>query len=268
MIFKRSNGKRISRGWLLVGLTVVFVIGSGAYFLTAGIRDTKKLEQTLIDRFGLAYTYTPSPDGSIAPERTEAFIRVRNALQSACTSYQAVLAGIGGLDKLESDQELSAGKSAKTGLKGFKSVFSIGPEMVAFVGRRNQALLDENMGLGEYLYIYLTSYAEQLAAEPASAEPGMEEAYVSDRAREEYARILANQLLALETAGPADLAVNLRMELSALKDSLQTSPWPVVPAGKARESLAPYQEQLAGLYCSGIVRTELLQKNRGFQLDG
>jgi len=35
-----------------------------------------------------------------------------------------------------------------------------------------------------------------------------------------------------------------------------------------RESLAPYQERLAELYCAGIVKIELLQKNRGLNLDG
>jgi hypothetical protein len=35
-----------------------------------------------------------------------------------------------------------------------------------------------------------------------------------------------------------------------------------------RESLAPYRERLAELYCAGIVKIELLQKNRGLNLEG
>jgi hypothetical protein len=34
------------------------------------------------------------------------------------------------------------------------------------------------------------------------------------------------------------------------------------------ETLAPYQERLEKLYCSGIVKTELLQKNRGLNFKG
>jgi hypothetical protein len=32
--------------------------------------------------------------------------------------------------------------------------------------------------------------------------------------------------------------------------------------------LAPYQQQLDELYCSGLVKLELLQKNRGLQFEG
>ena len=144
--------------------------------------------------------------------------------------------------------------------------------MVSFSTTRNQALLNEDMGLGEYLYIYLTTYGEQLANEPTSSFSDMEEAYISDRARKEFAQILTNQLLALQsselnTTDP-DLERNLESEIEALKDGSHSSPWPNGPVGKARESLAPYQQQLGGLYCSGIVKIELLQKNRGFNLEG
>ena len=73
----KSSGK--GKGCLLTALTIAFVIVSGFYFLTAGIRDAKQLEQTLIDRFGWAEDYTPPLDGSIDPQRIEAFIRVREA---------------------------------------------------------------------------------------------------------------------------------------------------------------------------------------------
>ena len=128
------------------------------------------------------------------------------------------------------------------------------------------------MGLGEYLYIYLTTYGEQLANEPTSGFSGMEEAYISDRAREEFTQILINQLLALQSSesitSDPDLERNLRLEIKALQDGTHESPWPNGPVGKTRESLAPYQQKLSGLYCPGIVKIELLQKNRGFNLEG
>ena len=82
-----------------------FVITSGYYFLTKGIREAKQIEQTLIDRFGPTDDYLPPLDGSIDPLRIKAFIRVREALQADCADYQAVLLGIKALDELEADQE-------------------------------------------------------------------------------------------------------------------------------------------------------------------
>lgn len=267
---KKSKSKR--RGFLLTTLVIVFVVASGFYFLTAGVRSAKRVEQTLIDRFDWAENYTPAISGFIEPQRIEAFIRVREALQPRCLDYQAVLTSIGELEKLDSDQEKPASEAASTGFQAMKSAFSAGPRMLEFSTTRNQALLSENMGLGEYLHIYLTTYGKQLANEANSDFSATEEAYISDRTREEFAQILTNQLRELQkselAASYPDLETDLQMEIDALKDVSYMSPWPNGPIGKARESLAPYQQQLAGLYCSGIVRIELLQKNRGFNLDG
>jgi hypothetical protein len=266
----KQKGSR--KGCLIITLTISFVIASGFYFLTAGVRDAKHIEQTLVDRFGWAEEYTPPLDGSIELQRIEAFIRVREAVQTDCTDYQAVLMSINELDKLETDQESSPSEAASTGLQGLKSAFSAGPRMVKFSTTRNQALLAEEMGLGEYLYIYLTTYGEQLARESVSDFSNMEEAYVSERARKEYAQILTNQLLALQAgeqqSSSPTLVTDLWAEIEALTNGLRTSPWPNGPTGKTRESLAPYHQHLVSLYCSGIVKIELLQKNRGFQLEG
>jgi len=258
--------------WLIISLTTIFVVSSGIFFLTSGIRDAKRVEQILIDRFGWADQYTPSPDGSISPQRIEAFIRIREALQPDCVDYQAVLTSITQLEQLETDQESSTTDAASAGLQGLKSAFSAGPRMVKFSTNRNQALLNEEMGIGEYLYIYLTSYGEQLAKESDSAFSNMEEAYVSDRAKREFVQILSNQQLALQTSGLQStypgLDKDLQAEINALKDGSHSAPWPNGPIGKAQESLALYQSQLTDLYCSGIVRIELLQKNRGLNFDG
>lgn len=242
------------------------------YFLTAGVRDAKRIEQTLIDRFGWAETFAPAIDGSITVQRIEAFIRVREALQSDCADYQAVLTSISSLDNLETDKDSTSAEKTATGFQASKSIFGAGPRMVSFSTTRNRALLDEDMGLGEYLYIYLNTYAEQLAAESTSVFSGMEEAYVSERARKEFTQILMNQLLALQASGLQEsypgLEAKLQTEIEALKNGTHTSPWPNGPPDNARVSLNPYQGHLAGLYCSGIVKIELLQKNRGFNFEG
>ena len=269
---KPKEAKTKLKGYLVISFIIVFVVTSGVFFLTAGIRDAKRVEQTLIDRLGWADQYTPSPDGSISPQRIESFIRIREILQPDCADYQAVLTSIAKLEQMETDEESSSSDTASAGLQGLKSAFSAGPRMVKFSTNRNQALLKEEMGIGEYLYIYLTSYGEQLAKEPASAFSNMEEAYVSERARREFVQILSNQQLALQTnelqSTYPGLDEDLQAEINALKDGSHSAPWPNGPIGKARESLIPYQSQLNDLYCSGIVRIELLQKNRGLNFEG
>lgn len=265
------NGKKGRIGPILTLATVAFFLVAGIYFVLAPTREAKRLEQSLIDQYDWANKYTPSIDGSILPQRVEGFIRVREALQPNCHDYQGILDGVIAIESIETDQEMSPVEKTSTGIRGFMGIFGTLPAMVEFMEIRNTSLLAEEMGLGEYIYIYLATYGEQLATESDSSYSDMEEAYISPRTRDEFVQILANQLAALEATGPEaspeGLIADLRAEIEAIEDGSHLSPWPNGPTGITRRSLAPYREQLMDLYCAGIVGIELQQKNRGFSFD-
>lgn len=267
---KKNKSGRI--GPILTLATLAFFLVAGVYYLVAQTRESKRLEQALNERYDWANKYTPPIDGSVSPQRLQAFIRVRQAVQPNCADYQGILDDLIGLETIEANQKMSPVKKVSKGIGGVINIFSVGPKLLEFLETRNRSLLAEEMGLGEYIYLYLAAYGEQLANESASPYSGMDEAYISPRARDEFVQILGNQLVALEAAGQETssegLIADLRGEIEALKDGSHSSPWPNGPAGKTRESLAPYQEQLADLYCSGIVEIELQQKNRGFNFEG
>ena len=138
------------RGWRLLALaTVLFFIVAGIYFVIIPVQESKRHEQILIERFGWANKYTPVINGSIPPQRIEAFIRVREAVQTSCADYQVILDNIIGLEALETDQEMPSAEKASKGLDSFKSMFSAAPKMLAFMDASNTTLLSEEMGLGE-----------------------------------------------------------------------------------------------------------------------
>jgi hypothetical protein len=251
---------------------IVFFLAAGIYFLLGSTRESKRLEQNLIDRFGWAGEYTPSIEGNLSQQRMQAFIRVRQAVQPSCSDYQDVLNGIIGLTEIETDAELSGEEKASRGLGGIKSMIGVGPKLIQFMDARNGTLLTEEMGLGEYMYIYLAVYGQHLAKASGSPYADMEEAYISTRTRDEYVQILKNQVAALakadSNAGMQNLSAQLGLEIQALEDGSHPSPWPDGPPAKTFESLAPFQEQLSDLYCEGIVAIELLQKNRGLGFRG
>jgi len=267
----QENGKRGKIGPILTLATVAFFLAAGIYFVVAPTREPKRLEQSLIDQYGWADKYTPIVDGSIPPQRVEGFVRVRETLQPNCLDFQGILDGVLAIESIETNQEMSPVEKTSTGIRGFMGIFATLPAIAEFMEIRNASLLAEEMGLGEYMYIYLAAYGEQLANESVSAYSGMEEAYIGARTRDEFVQILGNQLAALETAGPEaspeGLIADLRAEIEAIEDGSHSSPWPNGPTGVTRESLAPYHEQLAKLYCAGIVAIELQQKNRGFSFD-
>ena len=236
------------------------------------IQQSKQLESSVIDRFGSATRYIPPTDGIIQPDRLERFIRVREAVQANCTIFQNIMDSVIKLETLDSDPDMPAGQIASEGFDSLKSMFSAAPSFLEFMDARNSALLTEEMGLGEYIYIYLAAYGEQLALESQGRYVDQEEAYLSPRARKEYVQILGNQLAALQSvdqdASSLALVADLQAEMTALTDGSHSSPWPDGAPVETGESLAPYRDRLSALYCEGIVRVEILQKNKGFNFEG
>jgi hypothetical protein len=250
----------------------LLVLVGGVYALLAPVRESKGLEQSLIDRYDWANKYTPPADGSIPPDRLQRFLRVRQAVQSSCRDFQAVLDDVLTLEAVETDADMPAREKASKSVGGFKSMLSFAPRFLRFMDARNSSLLAEEMGLGEYFHLYLSAYAAQLVNERYSKYAAMEEAYITERTRHEYSLILTNQLMSLEATRqtPADehLMEILRKEIAALKSGINKSPWPDGVPDKTLVSLAPYHERLSDLYCTGVAKIELAQKNRGFELEG
>jgi hypothetical protein len=262
-----------NHGWRYLTIaTVVFFLGAGIWFFIKPIQQSKRLEHQLIDQFGWAPKYTPAADGTIRPERLQRFIRVREAVQPGCKAFQGIIDNVIRLETLESDPNLSGSQKTSEGIDSLKSMFSAAPVFLDFMDERNTALLAGEMGMGEYIYIYLAAYGELLAQEPQGRYADQEEAHLSPRARNEYVQILGNQLIALQSAGQAApslaLVAELQAEMAALEDGSHASPWPDGPPAKTSESLAPYRDQLSALYCEGIVRVEILQKNKGYSFEG
>ena len=261
------------RRWKLIALAVViFFVAAGYHFFIAPIQQSKKLEQALIDRYDWANRYTPPANGFIEAERVKAFLQVREAVQTNCNTFQAIFDSVIRIENIDEDPDMSTGEKMSEVFGTVKSMYGAAPAFLIFMDARNQALLDMEMGIGEYMYIYLASYGPQLANEHNSRYAEQEDAFISQRARDEYIQILRNQLDALDLAGPEtsypQLKAALNGEVDRLKDSLETSPWPDGPPPATRESLMPYQPQIDELYCEGVVRVELLQKNRGLSFEG
>ena len=263
------------RSWRYLTIaTIVFFLGAGTWFFILPIQQSKQLENSVSDRFGWATRYTPPADGIIQPDRLERFIRVREAVQANCRIFQIILDNVIKLETLESDPNLPASQKASEGFESLKSMFSAAPTFLEFMDARNSALLTQEMGMGEYIYIYLAAYGELLALESQGRYADQEEAYLSPRARKEYVQILGNQLAALQSANRDQdasslaLAADLQAEMTALADGSHSSPWPSGPPARTGESLEPYRDRLSALYCEGIVRVEILQKNKGFNFEG
>jgi hypothetical protein len=262
-----SQAKERGLGWTILVLTVIILSVAG-FLIGHVIWKTKQVEQTLNDTMGEAPTFVPSSDGLIPPERMEAFLRVRERVFEHCSEFQGHFDELVRLDELEQDPEVSKSEALKEGFGGLKRLLRAGPGFLRFMEARNGALLEEEMGLGEYMYIYVLAYRDQLQLEAHSRFASFEQAFVGVRARGELAQILRNQLEALEAHGPErkGWAAELRNEVASMGAMEKPLPWEAgLPPGIAA-SLEPYAESLDALYCSGLAKMELAQKNKGLDI--
>lgn len=158
-----------AKNWLIgcglgCGLLIALGLGLGAagYF---GVRHVVKRAEgleaardSLVARFGPPGAYVPPADGSLPPERVEAFLMARHLMAPVRERTSRTLAVLDG----------SSGSSLPERLRvGVNFV----PHMLAFIEDRDRALLKAGLGNGEYQYIYSLAYFDLLGKDPGDG-PG------------------------------------------------------------------------------------------------
>lgn len=160
--------------WLIgcgIGCGVVILLlvfaGVGGYFfiknIVEGFEETETITDDLTERYGEIKDFCPDPGGAIKPERLEAFLSVRNSTEPL---KEALENSINILSDEESESQFKEEPSPGV-LTKIKTGFGMISLVAEFYTRRNQALLDAEMGLGEYYFIYVVSYYSWLGKSPA-----------------------------------------------------------------------------------------------------
>lgn len=159
--------------WLIgcgIGCGVVILLlvfaGVGSYFfvknIVNGFEETEAIADDLTERYGGIKDFCPDPGGAIGPERVEAFLSVRNSMEPAKEKLESSIIILSDEERENQfREEPSPGVLTK-----IKTGFGIIPLIAEFYTRRNQALLDAEMGLGEYYFIYVVSYYSWLGKSP------------------------------------------------------------------------------------------------------
>lgn len=239
--------------WLLgcgigCGVVVVLVLAAmtvGAVSLSRmlnGVDRSTEMRAEIEERFDSPETFTPAADGSVAPDRLERFLQVRQALDPICSRFDDMIGRIQELD----DSEQAPGIGDILGV--MRGALSFPKLMSGYTGTRNQALLDAEMGLGEYTYVYIMAYAtgpaKDLRQEQDLRTP------LSRRIRRNLAGMLERQrtLLAAEGGGTEELAL-LDGEIEALRAEDRRRPWQDGLPSAIADSLDPGQEELQRLAC-------------------
>ena len=256
---KTSVKKTWRTGCGYVVASLLFFVGVTGFVALRPVREAKRGEQALNDRFGEFSAFAPAPDGSVAADRIEAFITVREQLREPCARFQEHRDRFEELGEIEEQGKLSS----RDILEGFKAAVGFGPGFLNVMRTRNTALSDVGMGLGEYSYIYVLAYGDQLSS---LLDEMSRDRLIKPRTRRELAQILFNQLSAPAAQGSigvsGDLRTAVQEEIIALDSGAHAFPWQEGLPSSVEASFAPFEDRLDELFCEATVRFELRQKNK------
>ena len=214
------------------------------------LQSSGKSLAALEERFGPPESYTPALDGALPAERVQAFLDVRRSLAAQCAEFVTVQQQLQRMARLDEKETLSAGEVAQT-LKGLFDVSTgVAPMIGDYFEKRNRALLESEMGLGEYTYVFALAYREQFLEQALHAELFSEGGPLSPEFAAALRAMLTNQRDAWITEGRANERRRLiEQEIEAMERDPQRLPWQDELPRAVGDSLAPFRDRLDEAYC-------------------
>jgi hypothetical protein len=261
----RSEETTSKRGCLkgcLIGCGTLILLGialtiGGPLLIMRPFQRAIDSRQELEQRYGMQGSYTPAADGSIPVARIEAFLAVRSQLTEVCSEMTASFTQMKSMERFDDQDEVSKSEVMREALKTVKSAFGIAPAMGRFFETRNRALLEAEMGLGEYTYIYVMAFHRQLQEEN-ELEEFLDEDPIDFRVNDALIEMLKLQLAARRetTADPAVTDL-LEAEIDALQDDSDRIPWQDGLPAPIASSLAPFRTPLDESFCPAFAAIDL-----------
>jgi hypothetical protein len=275
-----TKSSSTTKKWLVgcgIGCAVIvlilIVLGIGGYMffknLIGEFQEQEELMEVLTERYGEIRDFCPEPDGSIGPSRIEAFLSVRDAFAPYQERLEMSMREL--QDKVgQSEVEV---KKPKNVFEMVKLGFGLIPQIAEFLKFRNQALLEAEMGMGEYTYIYAIAYFSWLEKLPEDGpdfevmeegggsrlgEMDLEE--IRGERRDSMLRLLHRNLLPmlqnqhekLVARGSSDTQSEwkdlLEAEIRAMEEDRFRLPWEDGLPDVIKTSLEPYRERLEQSY--------------------
>jgi hypothetical protein len=259
-------------------MLILAALGVGGFFFVKDavqgvVQEVERVEETqraLRERYGSVWEFSPQPDGTIPAERVEAFLRVREIMKPTRDEMEQMLAVLSG-------EKLEGSESSGGGIGKVRAGMGLIPRIMGYFGARNEALLEGEMGPGEYQHLYTLVFYSFLAKSPddgppfqlvgdddgrrwksefgSPSEADVREARLERTLRSANRRALAvlrNQLEALDETGPSPdqrgWREALAAEIAAMEAEPERLPWADGLPTEIARSLEPYRDRLEASY--------------------
>jgi len=234
-------------------LVLVMMATGTCFFVKRFVDDFSKVEKShnaLVAALGEPEQFTPEVDGSIAAERVETFLAVRRGLEESR----------GKLHELFEDFPPDEGTGFWMFFKVIGGLAGMIDDIVTYLDARNQVLLDNGMGYGEYLYIYSMAYYAWLEHDPGDGPmhngerifDGDDSTFGVDQSYRSYREMmlifLRNQLDALPPQADEGWRARLLAEIDALERDRRHIAWQGDLPPAVAASLEPFRVELEAAY--------------------
>ena len=251
------KGCAIGCGGLIV-CGVLLIVGM-SFSMRSAFDDAREDREVLVERFGEDEFFVPAVDGSVAASRVEAFLAVREALAGAHAEIEAVDREMAGLDEIEDGEEPPLREALPMVFRLTKSMMGL-PWIFGEIERtRNRALVENGMGLGEYSYIFVMAYRDQIV-DPSEEAVLFSSSAAGARVRASLRGMVERQLLAAESEDPPDegLVTALTAELAALDADPSRILWQDGLPKPIATSFEGFRDRLDATYSTAAAEFELL----------
>ncbi len=276
-----TKSSNTTKKWLVgcgigcaVIILILIILGVGGYMffknLVGDFQEQEELMIMLTERYGEIRDFCPEPDGTIGPSQIETFLSVRDAFAPFREKLEISMQG---LQDRAGKSEVEV-KKPKNIFEMVKLGFGLVPQIAEFLKFRNESLLDAEMGMGEYYYIYAIAYFSWLGKQPEDG-PDFEVTGEEDRGvrlgemdieeiREErrdsmlrrlhrtLLPMLQNQKKKVMARGSSDTQSEwrdlLKAEIQAMEEDRFRLPWEDGLPDVIRASLDPYRSRFEQSY--------------------
>jgi hypothetical protein len=244
----------IGCGLLILFVIVVFVGLAGWVHL--GYRKALVARDRLERAHDSQDDFTPAATGEIPPDRLQRFLAVRGTLFPLCekvSAHQRLFARLEGHGDSERPPD---GAILRDGFRAATSILRVGRDFGDYVTARNEALVAEEMGLGEYTWVYVVAYHAWLGQQPVAAiESESRPSVFYDRVLPQVREMIRRQV---SEAGDGSTVADWRSELEALDRDPRRVPFEDGLPPELEGSLSPFRGELERLACPSAGELEVV----------
>jgi len=236
--------------------------------MSKGFEASSKATATLDERYGKPAQFTPSGDGAIAPARIEVFLAVRDATAPSRAAIAGTFSKFPSREEAEALDKKPMLEKLLTGMGIARVGMSLPTAIADFFKLRDEAMLANDMGMGEYSYIYMLAFQSWLGHSPddgplsekhqgSAMQPG-----VQGRIQGELVAMLENQAASLPPDAPQAWRDGLAAEIAAMKEDRSRILWQDGLPETIARSLEPYRERLEASYVPSTHPFELARNRK------